>query len=414
MILLELISDKDKFLNKIKNDWLSAKDTFPDFLTKITSETKSQNEDYIKYISSNLQKQLKHYRRLPIGRNQWRQDTFQLINEILYNEEIFGMHHYMNHQEIDVFCDELKEFLRNVRSFAPELTFADIGQAIRNYIVYAMFKKLHRDNSGFNLAGFGYSMLYPFTDNYIDNRTLSAADKKEYNQLIRDKIKGLEVHPRSVHQKKTCELLQDIEILYPRNQDDTVYQLLLMMLDAQEISLCQQSRDLPLSTEMRLDISVYKGGISVLMDRFFVHKVVTEEDLIYFLGFGFFLQLADDLQDIKEDNTLGHSTLFTTHLQAEHEEKIVNKMFHFIHQLMEEYLSDNESIKHFLLLNCYQLICSSTIKSKEFFSQEYFNVLEQYLPVTCLFWDNLSGNNIENKDNKTQSKYMKLLDELVK
>ena len=414
MILLELISNKDKFLNILKEEWLKAEDTFPDFLSEINPETKIINELYIKSISQNLQKQIGSFRKIPIQRGKWRNKALDMIYDILYREDIIGLHHYMNQNEIDSFFGELMEFLRHVRKFAPDLLFTDIGQAIRNYIVYAVFKKLNKETSGFNLAAFGYSMLYPFTDNYLDNKSLSSEDKKEYNQLIRDKIDGKEIHPQKLHHRKTCDLLQNIEDLYPRNLDQTIYQLLLMMLDAQENSLSQQNKDLPLSDQERLEVSIYKGSISVLMDRFFVNKDTTEEDLIFYLSFGFFLQLADDLQDIGEDSRLGHSSLFTTNLQCRQEEAIVNKLLHYVHHIMTEYRSDNESLKHFLLSNSYLLIFTSVIRSREFFSQEYIATIEKFLPFNTSILMNLQNNNVETMDRKLQNKYIKILDALIK
>jgi hypothetical protein len=150
------------------------------------------------------------------------------------------------------------------------------------------------------------------------------------------------------------------------------------------------------------------------MDRFFVNKKITEEDLIFYLSFGFFLQLADDLQDIGEDSRLGHSSLFTTDLQYQQEEALVNKLLHYVHHIMADYRSDNESLKRFLLSNSYLLIFSSVIRSREFFSQEYIATIEKYLPFNCSFFMKLQNNNIENMDRKLQIKYRKVLDSLIK
>ncbi|MDD3172533.1 MAG: hypothetical protein PHF63_02495 [Herbinix sp.] len=414
MVLLELIADKEKYLDLVKKEWLSAPDVFPSFLNNISKETKIKNEHYLQTFFTDFGDQLKKYRKIPIGRKKWRKKTINLLQEVLYKESIIGLHHSMDHQTIDAFVQEIKEFLHQVREFAPELSFADIGQAIRNYIVYAMFKELHNVKSGFNIAGFGYSMLYPFTDNYIDSKICTEKEKQEYNQIIRDKIKGKDVHPKTLHQSKTCELLQAIESAYPRDCDTQVFPLLLMMLEAQETSIKQQSKDLLLTYEERLNISIYKGGISVLIDRFFVNKEITEADLIFYLSFGYFLQLADDLQDIKEDSTQGHCTIFTLDLKCSQEEKVVNKMLHFVHQITYSYPSENNSFKYFILSSCYQLIYSSIAGSKEFFSRDYLDRIETYLPVTYPYLDKLLTNRIENREFKIQANYMNIMDELIK
>lgn len=404
---------KDCYLDKIKNEWLDSKDSFPTFVTAICHTTKIENELYIQTVSDDFRKQLNNFPRIPIGQKKWKQKTLNMFQNMLTTETIIYVHNFMNQQTLQLLQDDLMEFLQHVRSFAPELSIDGIGQAIRNYIVYAMFVELHHIDHSFNNACFGYSMLYPFTDNYIDSNEYSDIEKKQYNQIIRDKIQNKEVHPKSTHQQKTCELLQIIESDYSRETNPTIYTLLLMMLEAQENSLLQQSKNSILSANERLDISLYKGSISVLIDGYLVKKELTENDLLFYLEFGFFLQLADDLRDIKEDSIKGNQTIFTIDYQFEEQEKIVNKMLHFVHGIMYSYHPDNDLFKEFILSNCYQLIYSSVTESREFFSNDYLNNLEQYLPVTCSFLDNIKHNQPQNTRTSTKDNYIKILDTLI-
>ena len=413
-MLLEKDRITENYLNIVKREWLmSSDDTFPEFITEISEEKKAQNEAYIKTILDDFQKQIKQFTRISFGRKKQCQKMFHLIRDILYNETIIGLHSSMNRNTIDTFQEELMEFMRQVRTFSPELSFEGIGQALRNYIVYAMFKEIHEKQSGFSMAGFGYSMLYPFTDNYIDSINLSEAEKAEFNQIIRDKIKGNRPHPKCLHQQKTCALLQAIESEYPRENDTTVYDLLLMMLEAQENSLRQQNNNVKLTLEERLDISLYKGGISVLIDRYFVKKELTEAETIMYLGLGFFLQLADDLQDIGEDSRQGYQTLLTDDLNCSSEEQLVNKMLNFVHKIMATYKAENALFQDFVLNNCFQLIYTSVIRSKEFFSQEYLKQIEKYLPVSSSFYDSVSKVILTNQDPDNQKQHLKLLDTLL-
>jgi len=404
---------KDFCQNKIKNEWIGSEDSFPDFLSAISNKTKAENEKYIQTISISLRKQINSFSRFPIGRKRWKRKTLNLFKQVLSNESIIGTHRILSQQTIDSFQDELIEFLRQVRKFSPELSIDGIGQAIRNYIVYLMFNELNQVNNGFNTACFGYSMLYPFTDNFIDSKEYSDEEKKQYNQIIRDKIEGKIVHPESTHEEKTCALLQAIESKYPRNNDSTIFNLLLMMLEAQEDSLFQQNTINSLTFDERLDISLYKGGISVLIDRFFVDKEITEDDLLFYLEFGFFLQLADDLRDIEEDCNNGNQTIFTLDLQFEQQEKIVNKMLHFLHRIMDSYQIENNNFKIFILENCYQLIFTSVAGSKSFFSKEYLDKLEIYLNFSYLFLENLENSQPKNNNLGTTYNYMKILDEMI-
>lgn len=411
---MDIRGDVMQCLETLKAEWLVATEDFPDYLEEISLERKQQNEAYANRVSEEFHRLTRHLPRLPIGRSKWRKKTLDFIFRVLYEENIIGIHNAMNQTEIEAFYEELMVFLKQVRHFSPELRFDEIGQAIRNYIVYAMFKVIHLVPSGFSNAGFGYSMLYPFTDNYIDDTKSSPADKQEYNQLIRDKLLGKEVLPRCEHYKKTCELLQAIAAQYPREKDDRVYTLLLMMLEAQEKSLYQQQSDTTLSEAERLNISIFKGGVSVLVDRFLVNKELTPADLHFYLGFGFFLQLADDLQDIKDDSENGYQTLFTVDLSMGHEEKLVNKLLHFLHNIMDSYSAENDTFKNFVLASSNQLIYTSLCGSKEFFSQEYRRNIEKYLPITFSYLEAAKANSLERQEDKVQDNYIKVLDLLIK
>lgn len=272
---------------------------------------------------------------------------------------------------------------------------------------------MNQVNTGLNKACFAYSMLYPFTDNYIDSSNYSKTQKSNYNQMIRDKLKGKMIIPSTIYEQKTCQLLQEIENYYPRDKNPQIYSLLLMMLEAQEDSLRQQNTKIELSLQERLDISLYKGGVSVLIDYYFVDKEITQDDLYFYLAFGFFLQLADDLQDIRTDSIQGNQTMFTINLNHEHEEAIVNKMLHFISHIIQSYHAPNNELKNFLLSNCYQLIFMSVAENMEYFSKEYLNHLEQYFLISFPFYETLKKDSSVTQDTKTHKKYIKILDEIL-
>lgn len=403
----------EKYLDRVKKSWLSAAEHFPEFLPAVSEEVKDENNKYIQTVAAELHKQLIAFPRLPYKRSSWRQDMLKLIYDLLFNENVIAIHKALDESSLTAFYEELTEFLRQERLFSPELRLDEIGQAVRNYIVYAMFKHIHRDDTPFNMAGFGYSMLYPFTDNYIDSKKHSPEEKRRYNRLIYDKLTGAAVTPVSRHQLKTCELLSAIENTYPRDSYPDLYSLLLMMLDAQELSLKQHATDSILSEDERLNISLYKGGVSVLIDRCLVRKPLNDKEIILYLGLGFFLQLADDLQDIGEDSRQGSQTLLTLHIAPEEREGIVNKLLHFIHDTLGSFKAENDIFKNFVLANCYRLIYTSVIGSREYFSYAYIRKLEQLLPVKTDYIQKLKENLYMPMDRKSDKKYLKMLDVLI-
>jgi hypothetical protein len=413
MMPLEISLIKESCVRETRREWLAVPDTFPDFLTEIPGEVKTQNEKYIQAVSDAFQSQVKC---LPIrawGRKKWKQNMFHMLKQVLSEETVIGLHESMNQKSAEACVDELRDFLRHVRAFAPELSIDGIGQAIRNYIVYAMFNEMNNTGSGFRMAAFGYSMLYPFTDNFIDSMDHSDHEKMIYNQIIRDKIEGKTVHPGTTYQRKTCRLLEAIESEYDRKSDPTIFILLRMMLEAQEDSIRQQKKGNALTGEQRLDISLRKGGISVLIDRFFVRKNMSRSDVLFYYGFGFFLQLSDDLQDIKSDSSCGYQTLLTENLRCGNQEKIVNRMLHFVHRIICEYPADNEPFKLFVLSNCIRLTISSVFGSRAYFSKEYLDRLEKFFPVSFSFLGGINRVDLDGLDKKSKDRYMKMLDAMI-
>ncbi|RPI97560.1 MAG: hypothetical protein EHM31_13325, partial [Candidatus Aminicenantes bacterium] len=90
-----------------------------------------------------------------------------------------------------------------------------------------------------------------------------------------------------------------------------MYRSLLTIYNAQVKSLLQQRPEAAPSPEDILAISLEKGGTSVLADGYLVAGSLEPADEDFCFGFGTFLQLADDLQDIAEDSRCGHRTLFS-------------------------------------------------------------------------------------------------------
>ena len=404
---------KTSFLPVIREQWLSAKDTFPAFLIVTTDAEKAVNENYVQDISAKFLLLVKKCPRFPLRRKSWKYQIDSLLSQVLLSETIIELHKYLTPECLDNFVTEIKDFLREVRAYTPELSFADIGQALRNYIVYMMFKQLHKDSSPFSKTCYGYSMLYPYTDNYIDNPGNSSADKARYNTLIQDFLHKKQPFPTCSHDTKTLHFLSAASTAADRTDSDTARSLLLMMLEAQEESLKQQKSEKPLTLEERLAISLYKGGVSVLIDRYYVAEKMTREDFLFYLGFGFFLQLADDLQDIGEDSKRGGQTLFTISLQEHALEKLVNKLLHFVHNLCSTFCPENTAFLQLVRNSSYQLIAMSLNRSKEYFHADYVKRMETSFPVPFSCLEQSRQGPFGNLDSADQKKYQRVIDAIL-
>ena len=76
-------------------------------------------------------------------------------------------------------------------------------------------------------------------------------------------------------------------------------------------SLDQQDAARTWDEQALLDLSIAKGGASVLTDACLVRGSLTEDEAEFMFAYGVVLQLMDDLQDLSDDLSNGHMTIFT-------------------------------------------------------------------------------------------------------
>ena len=377
--------------NQIYELWNNSSDSFPEFLVSIPREKQLQNEKFLSDCMKHLKKLLNIRKRPIYIKSLWKKRWNKLIHHILFNESIIGISAAFSGETLTDMQQEFYRFFKAATSFDKTMSMEEIGQAARNYLVYDIFTQIHNLPPVVTPAIFGYSMLYPYTDNYIDDPQYSANEKNDYNRMIAKHIKGDNVKTRCMHDIKTCELIDDVIHFYENDEQTDIRNGLFYMLDAQKLSLTQTKSALrkDLNEDEIFKISSYKGGISVLIDRFYVSTNMPEEDFLFYLCYGFFLQLADDLQDITEDYNLQRQTLFTFEKNENRVQIILNKLFHFLQAIMDTYTIKNFELKEFIQKNCFYLLLFSTFGSEENFSKDYLSKLEQYLPVSISFVEKL-------------------------
>ncbi|MEG2929307.1 MAG: hypothetical protein RR846_07125 [Oscillospiraceae bacterium] len=413
--MLKNIDIKEVYLPRIEQEWLETGEQSPSFMEEISKATKEKTE-------KNLSKQLTELETMAKSSEFNGKELESKLNQLLGQGNGASFMGSMDGETFDAAKGELKAFIRKIRAFAPQMGVEDMGKAARNYLVYAMFNALNDMPQKCTDAIFGYSMLYPVTDNFLDEAGVTSREKLEYNEFIRDKLRGFAPIAKTDHQAVTEKLLDMVEKDYPRQgktetglsvepQND-IYGVLLHMLKAQEESLLQQGAAILSETEI-FKISAYKGGISVLADRCFVHKPIAPQEVCFYLGLGLVLQLGDDLQDIGEDIKSGSQTLFTCAKDEKTREKLVNKLLNYTNAVMDAINIGNGKAKEALKNSFLQLILSSVYQSREQFSREYTENLEKYLPVSYSFMAALLEKQNHQDTQETQAGYMAMVDRML-
>lgn len=401
-------------LEEIVALWNGLPSSFPQFLEEVSEEKKRQNEAVIEEMAARWQEKGKEFPKKQEEQLVWKQEIEEMTEEFLENEELLGIRQYMSQETLAEFKEETKRFVRQTRSFDPELSAENIWQALRNYFIYAVIADLQGQKQECKEAAFAYSLLYPYTDNFIDEKGHTKQEKESYNRMIADILQGAPGMPekrtqeapekvssrvleKSVAnmpekriQEKTSQLLKRLVDSYTGEKNQEIRNLLLMMLEAQSRSIRQQTGKGELTKEDILNISAYKGSVSVLIDYFFTTEELREEEVRFYMRFGFFLQLADDLQDRKEDRKSGSKTLMVHATQKGELAENVNRLLHYAHRIFAEFTPVNNRLKSFMEKNSYSLVLGAAMENPECFSKEEQERMERCFLIHMEFLQKFS------------------------
>jgi len=100
----------------------------------------------------------------------------------------FGRDSGFTENEINVDFSKLlpiitHQFIRKVREFDNDIKLDKMVQALRNVWIMNILQVLFNIKVEYTPSVFAYSMLYPYTDNYLDNTEISFQDKQSIKNI---------------------------------------------------------------------------------------------------------------------------------------------------------------------------------------------------------------------------------------
>jgi hypothetical protein len=208
----------------------------------------------------------------------------------------------------DAFFESAAAFATRARAFDPSLPLDELWQALRNVWIGNSLQALRALPVSLTQGLFAYSMLYPVTDNVLDDAEMSAVAKRTFNDRLGRRLAGERLTARDAAEARAFALLAQIEDDRPRFRWPDVWAGIAEIHRAQVDSLRQHGA---LVEDELLELSVAKGGASVLADLYLIAPGVTPCEERFAFAYGVFLQLLDDLQDVGTDLAAEHHTLFT-------------------------------------------------------------------------------------------------------
>lgn len=228
---------------------------------------------------------------------------------------------------------------------------------------------------------FAYSMLYPYSDNYLDDAKIPVKEKVEFNKRFRSWLLGEESKPLNNMEEHIYNLVKKIEGEFQRDNYPKVFESLLGIHTAQEQSLIQQrEKTLPFEKDI-IGITFEKGGTSVLADGYLVRGTLSRVEAEFMFGYGVFLQIIDDLQDIEEDYNNKHMTIFSQIGDKYYLDRHINKLLNFIDNFFNNentFISEKAKKLKNVIQDCSHIMIYEAIsKNKSRFSKEYLKEIEE-------------------------------------
>jgi hypothetical protein len=376
-----------QLLASFTRQWWDSPRTMPEFNARNTPAEQAANEQQLSRLVDGLIFELKHL--APDAPPSARED---LLNRLREPATEFGRkalsleESHLAFLESCGLLDAVQTFGQMARRFDPAISGQDIYQAGRNVMTAGFIQLLLNLPVEVTPALFAYSMLYPYTDNYLDDPAIPAATKRSFNLRFAHRLQGERVLPANRHETIIGDLIAMMEGQYPRDRYPQVWDSLLAIHAAQVRSLSLVS---PGASPFELDvlgISFEKGGTSVLADGYLVAGWLSPQAAAFCFGYGCFTQLMDDLEDVENDRREGQLTVFTQTLPHWPLDAVTNRMIHFgrrLSPLMAAFDSPtSRPLQALIERSLDPVLIDIAGRAGAYYSSDYRRALESYLPLS--------------------------------
>ena len=197
-------------------------------------------------------------------------------------------------------------------------------------------------------------------------------------------MRGERLAARNPHEAAVWAMVGLVEDEFPRVIYPQVFDCLLAIHQAQELSIAQMRGGGECTDAELLRISCAKGGTSVLADACLVRGTMSEAESRLGFEWGALLQLGDDLQDVREDRARGSATLFSrAAARGEKLDGLVMQLLNFsdcVSERMERMPHGTAALKGLLRMSWRNLILMAVGNAQELFSKPLLKELEASSP----------------------------------
>lgn len=363
--------------------WWSCERSAPGFTMTYSTQEQAANEKKLEKLVDGLTYELK---RLPANgearqavQDRLRAGAVEFARSALNLEQ-----RHLDFLEQSGMIEAVQAFARQARQFDPIISGDDIYQAARNVMSANFIQILIGQPAALTPSIFAYSMLYPYTDNYLDDPAISATTKLAFNHRFQRRLMGEATRPANKHEEAISRLIEMIEQEWDRQRYPQVYESLLAIHAGQARSLKLVS---PGAAPYELDvlgISFEKGGTSVLADGYLVAGWLDPRQASFLYGYGAFTQLMDDLEDVLSDRKEGRMSIFSQVAGHWPLDRLTDRMFHFGRAILSDLSAFDAPaagpLKELIERSIDPVLIDTAGRVGNLYSREYLRQMERHMP----------------------------------
>ncbi len=374
----------DDFKAKFLSLWRSSGDADPVPGQRFDSADQAKNERETDLLVRYFDEQVRLYPESPAEQESWRVRMRDRVKR--FGVECFRFpDQYLNIIFSDAYLRVTSDFARQARAFDKQLELEALSQAMRNVWVMNCLQMFLGKGISLTPSVFAYSMLYPYTDNFLDDPEVSPDAKREICRRLGLRLAGVPVPSPDRHEKNVHRLVAMIEDEYARREHPEVFWILLGIHRGQVRSLAQQCAGQPPEEERILDISLQKGGASVLADGYLVAGKLSRAAAEFFFGFGVVLQLFDDLQDVAQDLEEKRWTLFSSNARLHPLDTLAGRLHGFLVSVLLSAprfpITFKAQLTDLIQRNCGFTLLLSVSQNRRLFQPGFVRKMERYSPL---------------------------------
>ena len=291
----------------------------------------------------------------------------------------------------DAMASTTRTFVKSAETLECSFNATSVLGAVRLLWFCCALQCFAGQRIGPDRAVTAYCLIYPLTDNYLDDPDMGREDKKRFNKRLQAWIrKGTDGADRPEDQTEAlvCSMLDAMAETWPRGLYARLHYGLDAIHTAQTLSVDQTGGSW-CSESFLEQVSAMKGGASLVAAGYLVKGELSPWDLqwLQYLGLGF--QLLDDLQDLRSDQAEDRCTLFTRGVrEGDAMDGLIGRLLQYIAhpQALGSCLSgDSRDLSDYLKAAIARLtaflVLEAAAQLQEFLSPECRRALEEVSPV---------------------------------